>query len=66
MYFSTHLSRQPDSIFIQRISEDQAGKSPKQTVIAYLYYKVKAGDKLVIETALSGTSVEGALANLSD
>ena len=66
VYFSTHLSRQPDSIFIQRISENQAGKSPKQTVIAYLYYKVKAGDKLIIETALSGTSVEGALANWSD
>lgn len=66
MYFYTQLSRTPDSIFIEHRQGEPYGQASGRSAIAYLYYKVKAGDQLIIETALSGTSTQGAMGNWTD
>ncbi len=71
VYFASRLSRKADSVRIVekkyhkngspcRCGKDTAGYG----YIAHLYYKVKKEDKILIETALSPVSVEGAKKNL--
>lgn len=63
VYFQTKLSRQPDSVALIRSELLTAG----DTVVSYdarLYYRVAAGDQIVIATALSGVDAHGAAQNL--
>ncbi len=71
VFFASRLSRQADSISIQKKGYHEDGspcRCGKDTAgygyIARLYYKVKKGDKILIETALSPVSIEGAKKNL--
>ena len=62
LYFYTRLSRPADSITIERISlKDEP--APHQGYVAKLHYRVKAGDQIVLTTALSGVDVQGAKGN---
>ena len=62
LYFYTRLSRPADSITIERISlKDEPAHH--QGYVAKLHYRVKAGDQIVLTTALSGVNVQGAKAN---
>ena len=61
LYFYTRLSRPADSITIERISlKDEPAHH--QGYVAKLHYRVKAGDQIVLTTALSGVNVQGAKA----
>lgn len=64
VYFYTQLSEAPkhievDSTYIEAKNGHEAGWA----YIAKLHYSVEQGTKLLIETALSGTSIEGAERN---
>ena len=62
LYFYTRLSRPADSITIERISlKDEPAHH--QGYVAKLHYRVKAGDQIVLTTALSGVDVQGAKGN---
>ncbi len=62
LYFYTRLSRPADSITIERISlKDEPAQH--QGYVAKLHYRVKAGDQIVLTTALSGVDVQGAKGN---
>lgn len=64
VHFYTRLSQAPEAVEIDTIAITGEGQEPTRWgYIAKLHYKVKAGDSLVIETALSGVSPEGAEAN---
>ena len=62
LYFYTRLSRPADSITIERIPlKDEPAHH--QGYVAKLHYRVKAGDQIVLTTALSGVDVQGAKGN---
>lgn len=62
LYFYTRLSRPADSITIERISlKDEPAHH--QGYVAKLHYRVKAGDQIVLTTALSGVDAQGAKGN---
>lgn len=62
LYFYTRLSRPADSITIERISlKDEPAHH--QGYVAKLHYRVKAGDQIVLTTALSGVDAQGAKVN---
>lgn len=63
VYFRTELSRRPDSLAIVRHERIEG----TDTIISHdarLYYRVKAGEQIVLATALSGVDAEGAAMNL--
>jgi len=62
LYFYTRLSRPADSITIERIPlKDEPAHH--QGYVAKLHYRVKAGDQIVLTTALSGVDAQGAKGN---
>lgn len=65
VYFYTALSRQPDAIKIDSTAIYQEGdKQPTgYRYKASMYYRVKAGEQIVLTTALSGTGIGGAQLN---
>ncbi len=71
VFFASQLSRKADSVSIIKNGYHENGtpcRCGKDTAgygyIARLYYKVRKGDKILIETALSSVSIEGAKQNL--
>lgn len=66
IYFFTRLSATPQQITYDSIAHyhPETKKLEGWGYIAKLHYKVKAGDTLLIETAISGVSEEGAKMNL--
>lgn len=62
LYFYTRLSRPADSITIERISLKEE-PAHHQGYVAKLHYRVKAGEQIVLTTALSGVDVQGAKGN---
>lgn len=67
IYFYTRLSRKPQSISLDSVAHynPTTKKLEGYGYVANLHYSVKAGDSLLIETAISGVSEEGAMVNLS-
>lgn len=65
VYFYTRLSRSPERIALDStaIYHPDTKALEGYGYTAKLYYKVKAGDRLLITTALSGVSVDGAKRN---
>ena len=62
LYFYTRLSRPADSITIERISLKEE-PAHHQGYVAKLHYRVKAGEQIVLTTALSGVDAQGAKVN---
>lgn len=65
VYFYTALSRQPDAMTIDSTAVyDKGGDTPTgYRYKAYMHYRVKAGEQIVITTALSGVDLQGAKSN---
>lgn len=63
VYFRSRFSRRPDSIALVP-SESFSEGEPVVSYDARLYYRVEAGDQLIIATALSGVDELGATQNL--
>lgn len=64
VYFYSRLSQAPRQIELDSIAiKGEEGGLQGWGYIAKLHYSVQEGDSLIIETALSGTSIEGAERN---
>lgn len=58
LYFCSKLSKAPDSVRIEEITSlEQSEDSSRLGHIAYLYYRVVAGEQITIRTALSTTGL---------
>lgn len=65
VYFYSRLSRKPESIELDSVAlyHPDTKKQEGWGYTAKMYYKVRAGERITIETALSGTSQEDAKRN---
>lgn len=71
VYFASRFSRPFDSVRLDSVlisspdpTNNPAEKRPRYAVDAVFEYNTEPGEQLVIATALSGVSVDGAMANL--
>lgn len=62
VFFHSEISRKPYKILVDSIPIKDA-KGEKYAKKAKLYYNVKKGDEIVVLTALSGVSIDGAKRN---
>ena len=58
VFFATEFSRAPDDIVVTLVS------SPEGYLTAEARFRVRAGEPILVKTALSGTDASGAEANL--
>ena len=64
VFFCTRFSRPFDKMSLDTAAIMSEGKRTGTSVIARLDFKTKEGEQLVVSTALSGVSMEGAMRNL--
>lgn len=64
VYFYTKLSRPFDSISLDEAPIKKDGKEEGKSTVARMDFKTTDGEQLVIKTAISGVSMEGAQKNL--
>lgn len=64
VYFCTRFSRPFDAMTLDTAAIMKAGKRAGTSAIARFDFKTRKGESLVVSTALSGVSMEGAMRNL--
>ena len=64
VFFCTRFSRPFDKMSLDTAAIMSEGKQTGTSVIARLDFKTEEGEQLVVSTALSGVSMEGAMRNL--